>query len=143
MIERALDAGVAGAWVVADEVYGGDGTFRRALEGRGQPYVLAVRGNAKPSTWPPYAPPGQVAAADLAAAVPAGAWERLSCGEGAQGPRRYEWAYVPLRPALRGGWVHALLVRRHPVRPAEVAYYLVYAPVATPLAEVVRAAGTR
>jgi SRSO17 transposase len=143
MIERALDAGVAAAWVVADEVYGSDGAFRRALEARGQAYVLAIRGNEKPSTWPPYAPPGQVAAAALGAAVPAGAWARLSCGEGAQGPRRYDWAYLPLRPALRDGWVHAVLVRRHPVRPAEVAYYLVYAPVATPLAEVARAAGTR
>lgn len=81
--------------------------------------------------------------AEVAAAVPANAWQRLSCGEGAQGPRRYDWALVPLRPALRDGWVHAALLRRHPERPDELAYYLVYAPAETPLAEIVRAAGAR
>jgi SRSO17 transposase len=39
--------------------------------------------------------------------------------------------------------VHAVLLRRPPERPDELAYYLVYAPVDTPLAEVVRAAGAR
>jgi SRSO17 transposase len=52
LLERALDAGVPAAWVAGDEVYGSDGKLRRALEGRGQPYVLAVRGNEKPTTWP-------------------------------------------------------------------------------------------
>jgi SRSO17 transposase len=143
LLERALDGGVPTQWVVADEIYGSDGKLRRALEGRGQAYVLAVRSNEKPSTWPPCGPPGQVAVADLAAAAPAGAWRRLSCGEGAQGPRLYDWAYVPLRPALRDGWVHAVLLRRHPARTEELAYYLVYAAVDTPLEEIVRAAGTR
>lgn len=143
MVERALETGVPARWVVADEVYGSDGKLRRALEGRGQGDVLAVRGNEKPSTWPPYGSPAQVAVAELAGAVPVEAWTRLSCGEGAQGPRLYDWAYVPLRPALREGWVHALLTRRHPDRSAEVAYYLVYAPLDAPLAEVVRAAGAR
>lgn len=45
MMERALDAGVLAAWVVGDEVYGSDGKLRRALEARGQAYVLAVCGN--------------------------------------------------------------------------------------------------
>ena len=30
----------------------------RALEARPQAYALAVRSNEKPTTWPPYAPPG-------------------------------------------------------------------------------------
>lgn len=143
LLERALEAGVPAAWVVGDEGYGSDGKLRRALEGRGQAYVLAVRGNEKPTTWPPYGPPGQVSVADLAAAVPAEAWQRLSCGEGAQGPRLYDWAMIPVRPALRDGWLHAVLWRRHPAHPDEVAYYLVYAPAETPLPEVVHAAGAR
>jgi SRSO17 transposase len=143
LLERALEAGVPAAWVTADAVYGSAGKLRRALEARGQAYVLAVRSNEQPTTWPPYGPPGQVAVAALAAAVPAADWQRLSCGEGAQGPRWYEWAYLPVRPALRAGWVHAVLLRRHPERPDELAYYLVYAPVDTPLGEVVRAAGAR
>jgi SRSO17 transposase len=105
--------------------------------------VLAVRGNEKPTTWPPYGPPAQVSVAEVAAAIPAEAWQWLSCGEGAQGPRLYDWAYRPLRPALRAGWVHAVLVRRHADHPDELAYYLVYAPVETPLAELVRVAGAR
>ena len=143
MIERALDADVPARWVVADEVYGSDGKLRRALEARDQAYVLAVKSNEKPTTWPPYAPPGQVAVAEVAAALEPEDWQRLSCGDGAQGECIYDWACVSLRPALRDGWVHALLVRRHPTAPDEVAYYLVYAPVGTSLTEIVRAAGCR
>jgi SRSO17 transposase len=143
MLESALDARVPARWVVGDEVYGSDGKLRRALEERGQAYVLAVRSNEKPSTWPSYGMPAQVAVSGLAARVPAEGWQRYSCSEGVQGPRLYDWAYLPLRPALRTGWGHALLVRRHLVRTEEVAYYLVYAPVDWPLQEVVRAAGAR
>jgi SRSO17 transposase len=143
MLERALDGGVPARWVVADEIYGSDGTLRRALEARDQAYVLAVRGNEKPSRWPPYGPPDQIAITELAAALPGDGWQRLSCGEGAQGPRVYDWAAVPLRPASREGRVHAALIRRHPVRTEEVAYYLVYTPADTPLAAIVQAAGTR
>src|SRR5262249_26045760 len=56
MIGRALDAGGKAAWVVADEVYGASGSFRRALEERAQRYALAGRANAMPTTWPPYPP---------------------------------------------------------------------------------------
>lgn len=143
MVAGALDGGVLARWVVADEVYGSDGKLRRGLEARGQAYVLAVRSNEKPTTWPPYGAPGQVAVAELVARVPAEAWQRHSCGEGAQGPRLYDWAYVPLRPALREGWVHAVLIRRHLLRKEDLAYYLVYAPVHWPLEESVRAAGAR
>ncbi len=143
LVERALDAGVPAAWVVADEVYGSDSKFREPLEARGQPYVLAVRANQSVSTWPPYGPPDLGPVADLVAALPATAWCQLSCGEGAQGPRFYDWAYLPVRPALRDGWVHAVLARRHIERTDELAYYLVYAPAETPLAEIVRAAGAR
>ncbi|MGH2354769.1 MAG: IS701 family transposase [Chloroflexota bacterium] len=148
MIERALDGGVPAAWVTGDEVYGSAGQLRRALEARGYGqgsvgYVLAVRSNESVTTWPPYGAPGQTRVGPLTAAIPPEAWHRLSCGEGAQGPRVYDWAWVPLRPALREGWVHAVLLRRHPERPEEVAYYLAYAPAGTLLEELVRVAGAR
>jgi SRSO17 transposase len=143
MLESALEAGVPARWVVGDEGYSSDGKLRRALEERGQAYVLAVRSNEKPSTWPPYGALGQTAVAELGSALPGEGWKRHSCGEGAQGPRLDDWACLPLRPALQEGWVHALLLQRHPNRIQEVAYYLVYAPVAWPLAEMVRAAGSR
>jgi SRSO17 transposase len=143
LIERALAGGVPAAWVTADELYGSDGKLRRALEARDQAYVLAVRSHESTTTWPPYGPPAQVRVAAVAAAVPTAGWHRLSCGEGVQGPRWYDGACVPLRPALRTGWVHAILLRRHPERVDELAYYFVYAPTDTPLAALIRAAGAR
>lgn len=143
MVERALDAGVPAAWVAGDEVYGGDSKFRAPLEARGQAYVLAVRRNQPLSTWPPFGAPDQWTAASFATTIPTDAWQRLSCGEGAQGPRLSDWAYHRARPAERDGWAHGLLVRRHPERPDEVAFYLVYAPTAMPLGELARAAGAR
>lgn len=143
MIERALEADVPARWVVGDAVYGSDGKLRRALEAREQPYALAVKSSEKPTTWPPYAPPGQVRVADVAAALEPAAWHRLSCGEGAQGERLYDWAAVPLRPGLQQGWIHALVARRDPADPDALAYYLVYAPDGTSLAAIVRAIGAR
>ncbi len=146
LIERALDAGVPAAWVVADEVYGNDSKLRRALEARDQAYVVAVRRDYPVSTWPPYGPPAPwTVVAAVAAALSAGVamWTRRSCGEGIQGPRVYDWVYLPVRPARQEGWVHAVLVRRHPERVEELAYYLVYTSSDTPLDEILRAAGAR
>ena len=143
MIERALDAGAPARWVVGDSVYGSDGKLRRALEERGQAYALAVKCTEQPTTWPPYGPPGQVAVADIAAVLEPDQWQRLSCGDGAQGERLYDWAHVPVRPALRDGWAHAIVIRRSVSDPDELAYYLVYAPTDTPLGEIARAIGAR
>jgi SRSO17 transposase len=81
--------------------------------------------------------------ADVTDGLEPDAWHRVSCGEGAQGERLYDWAYVPLRPGLRRGWVHALVIRRDLNDPTERAYYLVFAPTGTPLADIVRAVGAR
>ena len=147
LVERALDAGVPAAWVAADEVYGNDSKFRRALEAREQAYVVAVRSDYPVTTWPPYALPAAWTVAEVVAtALSAGAvaWQRRSAGAGAQGPRLYDWAYLPVRPAVQDdGWLHAVLVRRHPERTDELAYYLVYLPVGTPMEQIVRVAGAR
>jgi SRSO17 transposase len=143
MLERAFEADVPARWVVGDAVYGSDGKLRRALEAWEQGYALAVKSTEKPTTFPPYRPPGQVMVADVADGLEPDAWQRLSCGEGAQGERPYDWAYVPLRPGLQRGWLHALVVRRDLDAPDERAYYLVFAPTDTPLGEIVRAIGAR
>jgi SRSO17 transposase len=146
LLERALDAGIPAAWVAADEVYGHDSKFRRALEAREQAYVVAVRSDYPVSTWPPFGPPDRwTIATVVAAALAAGVvqWQRRSAGAGAQGPRLYDWAYLPVRPALQDGWVHSVLVRRHPERTEEVAYSLVYAQAGSTLEEVVGVAGAR
>lgn len=51
LIAAALDGGVICAWVLADALYGSDSGLRRMLEGRRQPYVLAVRSNQTLRFW--------------------------------------------------------------------------------------------
>jgi len=80
---------------------------------------------------------------DWAAGVPAGDWQRLSAGEGAKGPRLYDWAYTPYRGAAPAGWEKGLLVRRKLAEPDELAFYLTLAPEGTDPATLVRVAGTR
>jgi SRSO17 transposase len=143
MLERALDAGVPARWVVGDSVYGSDSKLRRALEERGQAYALAVKSTEQSTTWPPYGPPRQVAVAAIGAVLEPDRWQRLNCGNGAQAERLYGWARVPVRPALRDGWVHAVVIRRSISDPDELGYYLVHTPTDTPLAGIVRASGAR
>jgi SRSO17 transposase len=133
MLARAFDAGVPCAWVVGDSVYGSDSALRRAVERSGRGYVLEVTsaqrlGLRRVDAW----------AADL----PEAAWRRLSAGDGAKGPRLYDWAFLPFRGAA-AGWAKGLLVRRKIARPDELAFHLTLAPEATPLAELVRIAGMR
>ena len=133
MLARALAAGVPCAWVTADSVYGSDSALRRWLEAHSLAYVLAVTSGqhlalARVDEW--------------IADVPADGWQRLSAGDGAKGPRLYDWAYVPYRGAP-AGWRAGLLARRSRAKPDEIAYYLTQAPEATTLADLVRVAGTR
>src|SRR5207248_2921001 len=67
----------------------------------------------------------------LIGTVPAGAWQRLSCGDGAHGPRRYDWAWLPIRrpfPHGRRGWVLARRSLREsaPDKQPEIAYYVCF-----------------
>jgi SRSO17 transposase len=95
MIARARAAGVPFAWVMGDEVYGSDRRLRMFLEAHEQPFVLAVRSNEK--LWSVLNNRlGQHAAAALASALPAAAWQCLSAGAGAKGERLYDWARVRL-----------------------------------------------
>jgi SRSO17 transposase len=140
MLTRALDAGVPAGWVTGDEVYGQSYRVRAALEARGMPYVLAV-------------PVNQYVVATLdagltqcrvdavSAAVPGGAWHRLSAGAGAKGLRRYDWARVPIRP-LSDPDRYWLLVRRS-LTDGELAHYLCFCPPETSLADLVAVAGAR
>lgn len=82
----AIPPAVPFAWVVGDEVYGLDRRLRIFLEEHERPFVLAVRRNEK--LWSVLdGRLGQHAAADLAAALPSVAWQRLSAGAGTKGER--------------------------------------------------------
>ena len=89
MLTRALDAGVPAAWVTGDEVYGADPRLRAELEARAIGYVLAVACDHRIATGA-----GPRRADELAARVPARAWQRISAGQGAKGHRLYDWAFI-------------------------------------------------
>jgi SRSO17 transposase len=134
MLERALAAGVPCAWVVGDSVYGADHALRRCVEQRGRGYVLAVTSTQRLGLKP---------VEDWLEDVPAKAWRRLSAGDGAKGPRLYDWAYLPYRSLAAAGWQKGLLIRRSLAEPDKLAFYLTLSPAATRLEELVQVAGMR
>jgi SRSO17 transposase len=138
MLARAFAAGVPAAWVSGDEIYGDDGAFRHWLMAGNHPYVLAV------SAHHPIWLAGRQERADrLIAALPAEAWAPLSAGTGSQGERLYDWACIQLPYESAVGTAHWLLARRSLSDPTALAYYRVFAPAATPVADMVRVAGLR
>ena len=105
MVERAVAAGVPCAWVAADSVYGGDYALRLWLERQPLGYVLAVTSKQR-------APSGfDSVKIRTTTCFGADDWQRLSAGEGAKGPRLYDWAYKEY-PSLQSGWNRGLLVHR-------------------------------
>lgn len=138
MIERAVAAGVPTRWVTADAVYGSDYGFRSALEGLGLGYVVGVR-----TDYAVWAGLRQVRAKALLAEVATDGWQRLSCGDGAKGPRRYDWAVCRTNTPDPERYSRWLLIRRSVSDPEEVAYCACGGPPGTTLAELVRIAGTR
>ena len=133
-IHDALDAGIAAKWVTGDEVYGADPKLRNALQDKRIGYVLAV---ACDHRIPAYNT--SIRADVIAAGVSAQAWQVLSAGAGAKGPRLYAWAWITIASAEQYQW---LLIRRN-MTTGELAFYRCYSPTRTSLAELVRVAGTR
>ncbi|MBK8078552.1 MAG: IS701 family transposase [Kineosporiaceae bacterium] len=125
MITRTLDAGLEAAWVAGDEVYGNAGDLRSAIAERGLGFVMAVA-----KTHPIATGIGTRHAVDYAVR-PDLRWHRYSAGDGAHGPRLYDWAWVettdpalPHTPQQGHDW---LLIRRS-IRTGELAFYRAHAP---------------
>ena len=142
MVTRILDAGIPCAWVLADALYGSDYSFRRLLESRGQAYVLAVRSNHTLRFLDEWALI-QTDPAALAEDLSDDQWQALTAGEGAKGPRLYDWARIPIHTDTGDGFERWLLIRRSRRDPEALAYYFAYAPTGTSLAELAGAAGLR
>jgi SRSO17 transposase len=138
MISRAIEAGVPFAWFTADEAYGQAKYLQAWLEERDVFYVVAIRCSDTFTT-----STGEQRADALIAAAPARAWQRLSAGAGAHGPREYHWARLPVRTAWRPGRGHWLLARRSISDPGEVAYYACYGPRRARLVDLAWVAGSR
>ncbi|WP_243715233.1 IS701 family transposase [Micromonospora sp. KC207] len=137
MLERAIAAGLPARWVTADEAYGQDSKFRTWLQQQRIGYVLAVPRNQRVPTTAGNSRPDV-----LAANAPVLAWKRRSCGDGAKGPRLYDWAVASL-PGTDDGCGHWLLIRRSITDPKDLAYYLCFGPAGTLDEDLIRVAGTR
>src|SRR4029450_5518156 len=79
----------------------------------------------------------------LLAALPEEGWTRLSAGDGTQGPRWYDWRWLPLADPVDPTWRRWLLVRRSLSEPTDPTSYVVFVPHPTTVEEVVRVAGSR
>lgn len=142
MLARALDAGVPAGWVTAGypragAIYGGAYHGRALLEEREMRYVVGVASNQ--AVWAGWE---QLRIDALLGDLAEEDWIQLSCGDGAKGPRFYDWAAVRINCPVEG-WERWALGRRAISDPAESAYYLAFVPAGTELEEVVRVAGRR
>jgi SRSO17 transposase len=143
IVRRCVAAGLPASWVTADEAYGQDWHFRRMLEQHHLSYVVAV-----PKSQQIKSLAGIWRIDQLIEEAPDDVWQRLSCGNGAKGPRVYDWAAARLPanivfdpdPPTHHRWV---LARRSLSDPGELAYYLAYAPVGVGIDELARTAGSR
>lgn len=148
MVAGAIAAGVPFAWVAADSVYG-VGELEAALRRAGKGYVLGVNANHWFGSWSArIVVAGE--AKDIAEALPAEFWKRLSAGHGTKGERLYDWAYCPLADLdaaefdapVPGLWTRGMLIRRS-LADGELAYFTTWCPRGTPIETLVRVEGAR
>jgi SRSO17 transposase len=138
MLKRAAAAEVPFGWVTGDSVYGDDRSIRLWLETLPRGYVMAVSSKEYVTmNW------RQVRISRILEHLPSEGWERLSAGDGAKGPRLYDWLLIPTMPPLVDGWQRWLLVRRSSSDPTKVTAYACCAPAETPLRKLVQVAGSR
>lgn len=149
MLERALAAGVPFRWFAADSGYGRDPDLRAFCHQHTVAYVLAV-----PCDLPLVGVRAGATRPDQVLRSGGHIWERRSAGSGSKGRRIYDWAVREVTvkdQSPADGYAHHLLIRRSKElrkrkgRPAmhEIEYFLVHAPVDTPVPEMIRAAGLR
>lgn len=138
MLESALSAEVPCQWVTGDSIYGGDRRLRVWLEEQQQWFVLGV-GKDEP-LWSGFE---QKRADKRVSELSHEAWQTLSCGDGAKGPRLYDWALLPLPRVGQAAHVHHALLARRSLEAGELAYFVVFAPANTPLQVLVSVAGQR
>jgi SRSO17 transposase len=139
MLKRALDEGIQASWATADSVYGDNPQTRTWLERQRLAYVLGTSLNDARV-------PINLRMRSLKAVVSeltAEDWQRLSAGEGSQGPRWYDWQVVELSTFPHRDWRRGVLVRRSLNDPTKLAVYRCFYPVGTSLSKLVQVAGCR
>jgi len=145
IVARTLAAQVPFRWVCADAGYGRDPRLRRFCRERHLAFVMAVPVDLPCST-APAASRHVREAGDLIGRVRRDSWQQRSAGHGTKGERYYDWALVAVR--VKGeepapGFAHHILMRRNTDDHSDIELFLVHAPAATTLADMVTAAGLR
>ena len=148
MIERAIAACVPFAWVAADTIYG-VGDIENVLRRAGKGYVLGVSSAHWFGSWNREQPLGG-SAEEIAKALPARDWQRLSAGAGTKGPRLHDWCYLELadleaeefNDENHGLWTRGLLIRRN-IANGDLAYFTTWCPAGTSIATLVNVEGHR
>jgi SRSO17 transposase len=150
LVRRTVAAGhVRFDWLVADEDYGKDQGLLEALEARGQRYAFEVpvttlvwrtdpaRAAASDAEHRRRRPEAVVSVQELAAQLPAEAWQALRVRDGAKGPLVFEFAAVRVWAVRRRrpGPPVWLLARRSLEEEPEVKYYVSNAAAEVPLAQ--------
>jgi SRSO17 transposase len=151
LLTEAVDAKVPFGWITMDGGYGQYPQVRNWMAERGLPYVVAVSTALPLRQVSPAAGTDPITRADqLLSRIPAGDWERRSCGQGSKGERHYDWAMFRLGGNLQvndetpaGGFTHTLLLRRSVSDPTDVTFFLAHAPDPTPPATLITISGTR
>lgn len=148
-------------WVTGDDAYGQEPNFRDALAEAGFLYVLEVPGQLTvwplEPTWeerpyggfgrPPQPRPVKAERQEVRerqAALPETAWQEISVGEGAQGPRTYRFALERIRVTRKRQPGEELwLVHKQNLDGSEPRTFFTNAPEHTPLSTLARVAMSR
>jgi len=139
MVARFLDAGGRASWLTGDEVYGDDPKLREFAESRDLDYVMAISCNRHVTTIG-----GRTGRADeIVASLSARKWHTISAGDGAKGPRFYDWAHVALRADPDAAAGHRWLLARRNRTTGEIAYYRCFSTGLPRLGTLARVAGRR
>lgn len=130
MVRRAIEARIPFRWVTADAACGFSKDWRTELGRTDVFHVTATtRHGTVVSRWAMDHP-----VHDLFNGLARQKWKRRSRGNGAHGPRVYDWARVEVRPWHREDRRHWVIARRSVSRPDQVSYYIAYCPAETTLA---------
>ncbi len=143
MIQRAQVAGLPISWVVADTVYGHSPDLRIFLQEQGYAYALAVPSIEVVCVQTRAGLLLSDVASIAKQALRASDWQCLSASLGTKGERLFDWARLPIAQAGTVDGCHWLVFRRCLDNPDEVASFLVFAPLETPLSTMVQAIGAR
>ena len=148
MIRRAIAANVPFAWVAADTV-SGVGELETALRQANKGYVLGVNATHQFHSWSAKLSVSGTAE-EIAQALDASTWQRLSAGQGTKGARLYDWAYLELAdldagtfyPGSDGLWSRGLLIRRS-LADGTLAFFTTWCPAGTGVDRLVQVEGCR